>query len=785
MVKICSRNAGQARGSVRTMSSSEGTYHTAENRSRAQTPDLDGPSSQHDQNPHTIANFLETFVPRQCRGHGNSEDSRRSTPRPCGWGHRNREGNDDTMWYQNRRNGMDGGNDHGSHNVGGTTADGADETATPASGFPLRVATNPLFNSRFHGGNSGGNGPGFRASNGRVQQRGPTQNPSWAHAHARPKKRHQNQVKHQRGGSRPSGRQQSAGQASGPIHHQPRGHGRNRSGRIARPHRNGEHPNLNNYNDRGAVQETLRPFLPWPEYFDDNEAVPSAFVRPVQYPRGNYQSERPHENSRAPQQAVNFYSDRQSQDAGEFSGGIGSAARVETNRNIPVQGPSPYQHTGVRPQRSAGYRTARTREIPIVNPRSGLPIRREEVRRSTVRRNPGAPGVEGSNRGQGIRFGSFELIHRPAIRTGGLNPLAPAFTPSSNRPEINVLVELQVRSNLSAGLTAEEFSSIKDVFIGVDIPLDDLKQIVNEECLCAICCGPMEDGDHAKQLPCSDVHIFHSKCIWRWTQNVPTCPLCRQNLRDKIHASPSPSPVERNRNRAVNADVEVPELSIARNRAPLARQVAGEFRDQIRQLHLLGEELANDLREGIEEDLTRLVLDQLDEHLDEEEVIGESAREAPHAGWSSEMALSRRWIQVENEGQDPLSPVDSLDILRRRSSAPPSHVMDQGGAPAPENQQEAYFPLTHENLMEFGSPENVRGRLIGRYLDNVSEIQRQQHRPSEGGNAELDLMRPPAPSQTQSPVPSTNSEETTDGRNLWSPSLQFAVSAQANRNTDE
>lgn len=95
------------------------------------------------------------------------------------------------------------------------------------------------------------------------------------------------------------------------------------------------------------------------------------------------------------------------------------------------------------------------------------------------------------------------------------------------------LQELHIHRNLSLGLSAEEFSSIRDVFVGQDITAEELADLLHGDCLCPICCCPIEEDQHAKQLPCSDVHIFHSKCIWQWTQNVPTCPLCRYSLREK------------------------------------------------------------------------------------------------------------------------------------------------------------------------------------------------------------------------------------------------------------
>ena len=47
---------------------------------------------------------------------------------------------------------------------------------------------------------------------------------------------------------------------------------------------------------------------------------------------------------------------------------------------------------------------------------------------------------------------------------------------------------------------------------------------------CAICLMAVDPGDAVYQLPCSDKHIFHTRCLDQWTSVKLTCPTCRANL---------------------------------------------------------------------------------------------------------------------------------------------------------------------------------------------------------------------------------------------------------------
>eukprot|EP00035_Acanthoeca_spectabilis_P011951 m.210865 g.210865 ORF g.210865 m.210865 type:complete len:450 (-) comp15490_c0_seq2:9671-11020(-) len=46
---------------------------------------------------------------------------------------------------------------------------------------------------------------------------------------------------------------------------------------------------------------------------------------------------------------------------------------------------------------------------------------------------------------------------------------------------------------------------------------------------CTICQGPIEVGEMARRLPCTDA--FHDACILEWFKRKPTCPTCRIDVR--------------------------------------------------------------------------------------------------------------------------------------------------------------------------------------------------------------------------------------------------------------
>lgn len=44
---------------------------------------------------------------------------------------------------------------------------------------------------------------------------------------------------------------------------------------------------------------------------------------------------------------------------------------------------------------------------------------------------------------------------------------------------------------------------------------------------CSICMTEFTDGEQLRQLPCSELHIFHDHCIKQWLEKSTRCPLCR------------------------------------------------------------------------------------------------------------------------------------------------------------------------------------------------------------------------------------------------------------------
>ncbi|CAO2817672.1 unnamed protein product [Amaranthus hypochondriacus] len=54
------------------------------------------------------------------------------------------------------------------------------------------------------------------------------------------------------------------------------------------------------------------------------------------------------------------------------------------------------------------------------------------------------------------------------------------------------------------------------------------EDVVNEKAVCAVCTFQIEEGENAKQLPCS--HLYHGDCIFPWLRIRNTCPICRYEL---------------------------------------------------------------------------------------------------------------------------------------------------------------------------------------------------------------------------------------------------------------
>ena len=53
---------------------------------------------------------------------------------------------------------------------------------------------------------------------------------------------------------------------------------------------------------------------------------------------------------------------------------------------------------------------------------------------------------------------------------------------------------------------------------------------------CAICFQDIALNQEVSVLPCSDKHVFHTKCIKGWILIKHTCPICRYDLSEWFYA---------------------------------------------------------------------------------------------------------------------------------------------------------------------------------------------------------------------------------------------------------
>ncbi|GLJ07929.1 hypothetical protein SUGI_0077660 [Cryptomeria japonica] len=53
---------------------------------------------------------------------------------------------------------------------------------------------------------------------------------------------------------------------------------------------------------------------------------------------------------------------------------------------------------------------------------------------------------------------------------------------------------------------------------------------VNAECQYSICTEPFHLRDDARQMPCHESHIFHTRCLLQWLVRRDNCPICRTHL---------------------------------------------------------------------------------------------------------------------------------------------------------------------------------------------------------------------------------------------------------------
>lgn len=54
---------------------------------------------------------------------------------------------------------------------------------------------------------------------------------------------------------------------------------------------------------------------------------------------------------------------------------------------------------------------------------------------------------------------------------------------------------------------------------------------MNSSGCCVVCLEDWNEFDHAMQLPCS--HIFHPDCGSKWLTVNKSCPVCREEIKDK------------------------------------------------------------------------------------------------------------------------------------------------------------------------------------------------------------------------------------------------------------
>jgi hypothetical protein len=126
---------------------------------------------------------------------------------------------------------------------------------------------------------------------------------------------------------------------------------------------------------------------------------------------------------------------------------------------------------------------------------------------------------------------------------------------SQNEPEERIPPWLQQQPGIitrsRAGLMRRDMGSFEDILFGGNggggkqrgldkntldtyytMKYDEEKGILNDEehKLCNICFADFKNDDMVKFLPCT--HRFHADCVDPWLQEHPTCPNCKQNLRD-------------------------------------------------------------------------------------------------------------------------------------------------------------------------------------------------------------------------------------------------------------
>jgi len=70
---------------------------------------------------------------------------------------------------------------------------------------------------------------------------------------------------------------------------------------------------------------------------------------------------------------------------------------------------------------------------------------------------------------------------------------------------------------------------------------------------CHICLAPLRSGEVLLELPCSQRHRFHERCIKEWLSKAVTCPLCRTDVKALLPAVDAAVPAARRGKLAANA----------------------------------------------------------------------------------------------------------------------------------------------------------------------------------------------------------------------------------------
>jgi len=94
----------------------------------------------------------------------------------------------------------------------------------------------------------------------------------------------------------------------------------------------------------------------------------------------------------------------------------------------------------------------------------------------------------------------------------------------SQPPEIPLWLVINATANRMHATTQNPFRMVPLSEEAIDTLLKK-STVVQSECCCCVCLDEFDVNAECYALPCQ--HFFHQKCIFRWLQTNPTCPLCR------------------------------------------------------------------------------------------------------------------------------------------------------------------------------------------------------------------------------------------------------------------